>query len=183
MTKEFKRNQQTGLFSGSGLLMLAVVCAAAMGCTSQQETHATGSSAAGSTALADMSVVQPKKRVTVQRSGVFVKGEHSTSGTARLVDRDGVMTLELDEAFTTSTAGPDLVVALHRSADVIGSTIPPAFPIKEGDYVVLAPLQSYNGAQSYTVPAEVQTDDFKSVVIWCRRFNATFGAARLEPLP
>jgi hypothetical protein len=84
-------------------------------------------------------------------------------------------------AFKTSTSGPDLVVILHRSADVIGSTPPPAFPIKEGDYTLLAPLKSYTGAQSYPIPDDLNLADFKSAAIWCRRFNATFGAARLNP--
>ncbi|MEX1316119.1 MAG: DM13 domain-containing protein [Synechococcaceae cyanobacterium] len=154
-----------------------------MSCTPHEETSATGSPAAARSDLAGSAATQAEEQGKVLRSGVFAAGEHSTSGTARLVERDGATTLELDEAFTTSTAGPDLVVALHRSGDVIGSTTPPAFPIKEGEYVVLAPLESHSGAQSYAVPAEIQTEDFASAVIWCRRFNATFGAARLDPQP
>jgi hypothetical protein len=118
---------------------------------------------------------------SVLRSGKFVNGEHPTQGTARIVMRNNQRLLELDDAFTTSTSGPDLVVILHRLADVIGSTQPPAFPIKEGDYVLLAPLKSYSGTQSYPIPANLKLEDFKSAAIWCRRFNATFGAATLKP--
>jgi len=115
------------------------------------------------------------------RSGEFVDGEHPTQGTVRIVTQGDKRFLELDQTFATSTSGPDLVVILHRLADVIGSTTPPAFPIKEGDYILLAPLKSYSGTQSYPIPASLNVDDFKSVAIWCRRFNATFGAATLKP--
>lgn len=114
-------------------------------------------------------------------SGSFVAGEHPTQGTVRITNQSGKRVLELDQAFKTSTFGPDLFVVLHRSPDVIGSTVPPAFPINEGDYVLLAPLKSYSGAQSYDIPDNVKLDEFKSAAIWCRLFNATFGAATLKP--
>ena len=183
MAAKCKRNQPMGGLAVGCLLTLPLVGAALMSCTPQEETSATSSPAAARSDLAGSSATQAEEQGKVLRSGVFAAGEHPTSGTARLVERDGVTTLELDEAFTTSTSGPDLVVALHRFSDVIRSTTPPAFPIKEGDYVVLASLKSYSGAQSYAVPAEIQPEDFGSAVIWCRRFNATFGAARLDPLP
>ena len=63
--------------------------------------------------------------------------------------------------------------------DVIGSTKPPAYPITEGEYVVLASLQEYSGAQSYEIPENINLEEFQSAAIWCRKFNATFGAAKL----
>jgi hypothetical protein len=108
-----------------------------------------------------------------------VSGEHSTQGTVRLVSENGKIFLELDQAFKTSTMGPDLVVILHRSSDVLGSTQPPAYALKEGDYTLLAPLQKFSGAQRYAIPATVNLSDYQSVAIWCRKFNATFGAAKL----
>ncbi|MGL6133195.1 MAG: DM13 domain-containing protein [Prochlorococcaceae cyanobacterium] len=119
--------------------------------------------------------------ITVLSSGSFVDGEHPTRGTARVKKQNNERWLELDSTFTTSASGPDLVVVLHRSADVIGSTAPPAFPLQEGDYIFLAPLRSYAGEQSYPISGDINLSDFKSAVIWCRRFNATFGAATLKP--
>lgn len=116
----------------------------------------------------------------VVRSGNFVSGEHPTQGTARIVTQNGKSFLELDQGFKTFEMGPDLVVVLHRSSDVISSTLPPAYPLKEGDYVVLAPLQKFSGAQRYAIPTNVNLADFQSAVIWCRQFNATFGAATLN---
>jgi hypothetical protein len=158
------------------LLALALASAVLPGCSKQKESTAPSSPPASA---ADSAGMQAEQQGVALRSGAFVDGEHPTTGTVRLLKQGGTTTLELDGAFSTSTSGPDLVVALHRSGDVIGSTTPPAFPINEGDYVVLAPLQSYSGAQSYAVPPEIQTDDFESAVIWCRRFNATFATARL----
>lgn len=128
----------------------------------------------------ESSVVTQAAEPGVIKSGNFVSGEHDTSGLARIINNGGQFVLELDETFQTSPMGPDLVVVLHQSEDVIGSTEPPAFPLQEGEYVFLAELESFNGAQRYAIPADVNLDDYRSAAIWCRRFNATFGAARLQ---
>lgn len=114
------------------------------------------------------------------KSGTFVAGEHSTEGTASIVTKNGKPYLDLDRAFKTSEMGPDLVVILHRSDNVLGSTKPPAYPLKEGDYAILAPLQKFSGAQSYPIPDNINLEDYKSAVIWCRKFNATFGVAKFS---
>lgn len=116
----------------------------------------------------------------VLRSGQFASGEHPTAGTAQLIQQDGGVVLQLDDTFQTSTLGPDLVVILHRSTNVLGETEPPAYPINEGDYVLLGELQAYSGTQSYTIPADINLAEYPSAAIWCRRFNATFGAALLQ---
>lgn len=114
------------------------------------------------------------------KSGTFVAGEHSTAGTASIVTKNGKSYLELDRAFKTSEMGPDLVVILHRSDNVLGSTKPPAYPLKEGDYAILAPLQKFSGAQSYPIPDNINLEDYESAAIWCRKFNATFGVAKFS---
>jgi len=115
----------------------------------------------------------------VLRMGTFVDGEHPTQGRVQIVERDGDRILEFGEDFQTDP-GPDLVVVLHRSADVIGESTPPAFPINEGDYVLLEPLKNVAGIQQYIIPADLDLDDYPSAAIWCRQFNATFGAAALQ---
>ncbi len=112
--------------------------------------------------------------------GSFVSGEHPTQGTVRLVSEQGQTSIELDSDFTTSEMGPDLVIILHRSADVIGSTNPPAYPLKEEDYVVVAPLRQFSGMQKYVVPEDIKIAEYQSIAIWCRKFNATFGAAIVQ---
>lgn len=174
-------------FLATAIALLSTGCVNA---TQQPETDASSAPDAATTP----SVVTPSPAETTVasaspeavktdapiRSGTFVSGEHPTQGTARLIMQDGGTVLELGGDFTTSTLGPDLVVALHRSNNVIGSTRPPAYPINEGDYVVLAPLREYSGAQRYAIPDNINLADYQSAVIWCRQFNATFGAATLN---
>lgn len=114
------------------------------------------------------------------KSGNFVSGEHTTTGTVHLITKDGKSFIELEKSFKTSESGPDLVVILHRSDNVIKSTKPPYYSLKKGDYIVIAPLQKYNGTQKYPLPEDINLADYQSVAIWCRKFNATFGAATLR---
>lgn len=104
------------------------------------------------------------------KSGQFVTAEHETQGTARIVTENGQRYLEFDSAFRSDN-GPDLFVLLHRESR------PSSY--KKGDFVRLGRLQSTNGKQRYAIPADVSINEFKSAVIWCRAFNATFGFAPL----
>jgi Electron transfer DM13 len=168
----------------TGFITAVSLLGCANGAVTEQSVSSSKSESSVSTAPVINSPSPPEtqsSQASVLRSGKFVDGEHPTQGTVRIVMENNQRLLELDQAFTTSTSGPDLVVILHRLADVIGSTKPPAFPIKEGDYVLLAPLKSYSGTQRYLIPANLKLNDFKSAAIWCRKFNATFGSATLKP--
>ncbi|MFQ3634339.1 MAG: DM13 domain-containing protein [Cyanobacteriota bacterium] len=166
-----------------GLMMLTVI-----GCTSQvavEPSPAEPSVAAGPEVAAASPESSPAASPaaiaaspSIVKSGTFVSGEHPTQGTAQIVTENGQRFLEFGNDFRTDS-GPDLTVILHRSGDVIGSTTPPAYAIREGDYVVLAALQRTQGAQRYAIPSNVNLDEFNSTAVWCRRFNATFGAAGL----
>lgn len=108
------------------------------------------------------------------KSGSFVTTEqdHPTQGTARIVTENGQRYLEFDSAFDTAT-GPDVVVILHRGSEI-------AVKPSAQDYVVLAPLQSFSGAQRYAIPDNLDVEDFQSVGIWCRQFDVTFGYAAFK---
>jgi hypothetical protein len=157
-----------------------------VGCTGKVEQSADSAApspapvaSAPATAPASPDLAQATQ--TVEKSGTFVSGEHPTQGTVRLVTQNGQSSIELGQDFETFDMGPDLVVILHRSDNVIGSTEPPAYSLNEGDYVVIAPLQQFEGAQSYPIPSNVNVAEYRSAGIWCRQFNATFGAAVLNP--
>jgi Electron transfer DM13 len=113
------------------------------------------------------------------KSGTFVRGEQATQGGARISTKNGRSFLQLDSAFKTSSQGPDLVVVLHRSRNVLGTTKAPNYALKGGDYIVLGRLKKYSGAQSYAIPANINLANYRSAAIWCRKFNATFGVAPL----
>jgi Electron transfer DM13 len=104
--------------------------------------------------------------------GAFKAGEHPTQGKVKVVTEEGKRYLEFDQNFKTDK-GPDLYVILHRS------DAPPQSGIKEKDYVSIAKLQKTSGTQRYALPEAVKLGEFKSVAIWCRKFNATFGYAAL----
>ena len=108
-------------------------------------------------------------------SGTFVAGEKPTTGKARIVTEDGHRYLEIDAAFSTSDQGPDLHVLLDTPER------PPQTYQNLGSVINLGRLQDYNGAQRYPIPDTVDLSSFKSVVIWCRMANATFGYAPLRP--
>jgi hypothetical protein len=108
-------------------------------------------------------------------SGTFVAGEKPTTGEARIVTEDGHRYLEIDAAFSTSNQGPDLHVLLDTPER------PPQTYQNLGSAINLGRLHDYKGAQRYPIPDTVNLTSFKSVVIWCRMANATFGYASLRP--
>lgn len=96
---------------------------------------------------------------------------HPTAGTIRLVTENGQRYLDFDETFTTAR-GPDVRVVLYPQATVPGT-------LGDDNYLTLAPLQQFTGAQRYAIPDTVNLADYQSVGIWCRRFDVTFGYATL----
>jgi hypothetical protein len=108
---------------------------------------------------------------TVLLSGSFIKSEHPTEGMATIVQMGRHKYLKLDSTFK-SEDGPDLFVILHRQDS------PTRYQRK--DYVNLGRLKNIGGEQMYRIPSGVKVADFKSVVIWCRQFNATFGFAPIS---
>ncbi|MBM7808356.1 hypothetical protein JOD57_004193 [Geodermatophilus bullaregiensis] len=105
-------------------------------------------------------------------TGTFVSREHETAGTARVVQLpDGQVVVRL-EGFATSN-GPALFVYLSQNA-AAGEEA--AF---DDEYVDLGALKGNVGDQNYAVPEDVDATGWTSVVIWCDRFDAAFGAADL----
>jgi Electron transfer DM13 len=115
---------------------------------------------------------QPQNQVLAE--GAFVDGEHTTTGTARVLRlTDGSRVLRL-ENFSTSD-GPDVHVWLtdQKAGGADGS-------FDDGRYVKLGELKATDGNQNYPIPAAADVAGLKSVVIWCDRFNVAFGSAPLS---
>ncbi|MEO0377400.1 MAG: DM13 domain-containing protein [Cyanobacteria bacterium P01_A01_bin.17] len=168
MAQNLMRKGLTGFAIATSLLVMA--------CASEQVS----SVPAPETSPTEQPAADAPAAAGEEKTGTFVSAEAPTSGTAKLVTQEGQTTIELGEAFKTSEQGPDLVVVLHKSADVVGETTPPTYPLNEGDYVYIADLEAFSGAQSYPVPQEIDASEYQSVTIWCRKFNATFGSAALQ---
>jgi hypothetical protein len=102
---------------------------------------------------------------------------HPTNGRATIYKGpDGKEYLRLSD-FTTSN-GPDVHVVLARSDD-------PGLrqKIVKGnlDSVELGTLKGNQGDQNYDLPATTDVAKYSAVTIYCVRFHAIFGLARLEP--
>ena len=67
----------------------------------------------------------------------------------------------------------------HRQQ--FGSPPPSSDGAFDDDYVDLGPLKGNIGDQNYVVPEGVDATSYTSVVVWCDRFNVSFGAAELKP--
>ena len=91
---------------------------------------------------------------------------HQGAGSFQLIEEDGQRIIEFSEDFS-STRGPDLFVWLTNGDDV-------------EERVNLGRLQSAGGTQRYTLPEEVNLDDFDRVIIWCRAFRVLFSTAEFE---
>ena len=112
----------------------------------------------------------PASSVASAISGEFTDVAHTTTGSARIVTEGDARYLELSEEFSTDS-GPDLFVLLHRSET------PESYD--ESEFVNLGMLEQVSGTQRYRIPDDVDIEDFRSAVIWCRQFDVTFGFAVL----
>ncbi|SMD26745.1 DM13 domain-containing protein [Kibdelosporangium aridum] len=107
-------------------------------------------------------------------SGKFVSQEHTTSGTAAVLELpDGQRILRFTGL--SSSDGPDLHVWLS-DATAGGDW----FKYDDGRHVKLGELKATHGNQNYAIPAGTSLDGLRSVVIWCDRFNVAFGSAPLQ---
>ena len=118
-------------------------------------------------------IAQNSQSLISSGSFVTVEQDHPTNGIAKIVKVNGKRYLEFDKAFTTAR-GPKVRVVLHRKNNV-------PVKIKSENYVTISRLKGFDGAQRYEIPANLDLDDFKSVAIWCEKFNVTFGYASLQP--
>jgi Electron transfer DM13 len=117
---------------------------------------------------------------TVLSEGRFISHEHSTTGTAKLLQlSDGTKVLRLEDLATSE--GPKVQVLLSDAPVISRSEGYRVFD--EGRYVDLGPLKGNKGNANYVVPAGVDVDGLTSVSIWCDRFDVSFGAAELSPRP
>ncbi|MCE6993905.1 DM13 domain-containing protein [Saccharothrix sp. S26] len=133
----------------------------------------TTTSAAATTSAAVTTTSAAPEGPVALASGPFRSLEHATTGTATLVRLPGGGHAVQFEALDTSD-GPDLYVYLSdKPADSSESAFGSGF-------TNLGELKANRGNQVYEVPAGVDLTAVRSVVIWCKRFSAGFGAAPLE---
>ena len=109
-------------------------------------------------------------------TGLLSGKAHPTSGRTSIYQTpDGKRQLRLTD-FTTSN-GPDVHVLLAHSND---ESLTRDLVSGELDSVELGPLKANQGDQNYEVPNSADVSKYDAVVIYCERFHAVFGIARLE---
>ena len=114
---------------------------------------------------------------TAVASGTFqaVSSRYSGGGTATIAETAaGETVVQLASNFSV-TPGPDLEVWLV--ADPAPGT---NNAVLASTYVSLGRLQSPTGAQTYSIPADVDVSAYGSVVIWCEDFSVLFTVASLQ---
>lgn len=148
---------------------------AASPATDQEETEATAATADPAAPVDDGAVAVPPPAPAdpvALATGSFRSLDHDTSGQATVFElADGSRVLRL-EGFETDN-GPDLRVYLSTAT---ADADEDAF---DEDFVDLGALRGNIGNQNYELPADVELDQFQSVVIWCRRFTSGFGVSPL----
>lgn len=109
-------------------------------------------------------------------TGTFHGKVHQTSGRATIYqEEDGKLLLRLTD-FKTSN-GPDVHVILIAATDADDNA---NFLKSDTQRVELGNLKGNEGDQNYEIPAGTDLGKFRTVSIYCERFNANFGAAPLE---
>jgi hypothetical protein len=108
--------------------------------------------------------------------GDLISHEHTTTGTVRVLRMpDGSHILRLENLDTSN--GPALKVWLSDAAVTPGRAGWHVFD--DGKFVDLGDLKGNRGSQNYPLPRGVNLDEYRSVSVWCDRFNVSFGAATL----
>ena len=108
-------------------------------------------------------------------TGTFHGVVHQTSGRATVYQATGGNVLRLTH-FATSN-GPNLHILLLAAADAKDDE---NFLTEKVERIDLGPLKGNEGDQNYVIPAGSDLAKYKSVAIFCERFNANFGTAPLE---
>ncbi len=105
-------------------------------------------------------------------TGEFRPLAHGASGEAHILQAaDGSRTLRLEDLNVEN--GPDLFVYLSTTP---GTAEEGAFP---GRFVNLGRLKGNIGSQNYALDANIDVTQYRSVVIYCKRFSTAFAAAPL----
>lgn len=109
-------------------------------------------------------------------TGLLAGRAHPTSGRASIYQTaDGKRDLRLTDFMTSN--GPDVHVVLAQSAD---ESLKQDFVKGKLTSVELGLLKANQGDQNYDLPDSADLSQYDAVVIYCERFHAVFGIAKLD---
>lgn len=109
----------------------------------------------------------------ILHEGAWTKKSFSSKGTWSIVERDGARYVKLSSDFRTRNA-PDLKIFLSptSASATTGSNA------TQGS-ILVSPLRSNSGAQSYRIPDGVELSDFASILIHCEAYSKLWSASDL----
>jgi hypothetical protein len=110
----------------------------------------------------------------VLRAGQFtdIDSVHKGSGTGTIYELpDGNHIVRFEEFNVTN--GPQLHVLLATAPE-------PTTSSELGEYIDLGGLKGNMGNQNYEIPADVNLEQYQSVVIYCMPFHVVFSTATLQ---
>jgi hypothetical protein len=114
--------------------------------------------------------------IVTQFEGMFGARSHPGEGIAKVLNDGTDQRFLRFEEFATDN-GPDLNVYLTTAdADADAGDFGAS-----GQFVDLGDLKGNVGEQNYEIPADVDLNEFDTVVVWCVRFGVAFTAADLAP--
>ena len=122
----------------------------------------------------EMEEAMPEGEPIALSQGQFVDADsvHKGSGSATIYQLpDGKNLLRFEDFNVTN--GPDLHVLLATSPKPTSSS-------DIGEYVDLGSLKGNIGSQNYEIPADVNLDQYQSIVIYCMPFHVVFSTATLQ---
>jgi hypothetical protein len=99
---------------------------------------------------------------------------HQGNGNAAVIETDQATIVRFTEFEVTN--GPDLKVWLVQHDNPRSSS-----DVSNSEWIALGPLKGNIGDQNYEVPAEIDSSQYGSVVVWCEAFSVLFAAAPLAP--
>jgi len=109
-------------------------------------------------------------------TGLLAGKAHPTSGRASIYQTsDKKRDLRLTDFMTSN--GPDVHVVLAQSSD---QNLAQTFVKGDLDRVELGQMKANQGDQNYDLPDATNLTKYDEVVIYCVRFHAIFGVAKLE---
>ena len=109
-----------------------------------------------------------KMHETMMPHGKFTGAhDHTTTGGYEIVMKDGQQVLVLGDDFVLDNA-PDPYVVLSPNAMGAGTGA-----------LNLGRLRKLKGSSEFRIPAGTDLSQFTKVLIWCKRYDVTLGAADL----
>ncbi len=119
------------------------------------------------------SIVSEAQAATVLHQGAWTKKSFKVSGTWSIIEKDGAKFVVLSDDFKTRGA-PDLKIFLspQSASSAKGNNA------TDGS-ILISPLSSNKGGQTYQIPEGVDLSQYGSILIHCQAYSKLWAASDL----